>query len=265
LLPGPPNELKAMWQEACHKRLEAKLPKSFIRSRFYRVAGLGESDLDQLIAPVYTQYLNPVTTILAGPSDIQIHLRARCATEQEALALLNEVGSKIEPLLGDNLYTTVGDPLEACVGQLLKDRGQTVAVAESCTGGMLAARLSDVSGSSSYFLGGYVTYTEALKIAVLGVPAFLLEEQGPVSEAVAIAMAEGARQAAGTDYAVSVTGIAGPTGGTDINPVGTVWIGVATPKQSTAKRFFFFGDRARVRVLATQTALNLLRLQLLAA
>lgn len=259
LLPGPPRELKPMFDRECMPRIEAKLPKQVIRTLFYRVAGMGESDLDALIAPVYTKYTNPVTTVLAAAGDIQVHVRARCATAEEAEVLLAEVGTPIERLLGDRLYSTNGDPLEAVIGTMLRQRGATVAVVESCTGGMLGERITSVPGSSDYFAGGFLTYTAAMKTALVGVPAELIEQRGVVSEPVARAMAEGARARTGATYALSVTGVAGPDGGTEENPVGTVWIGVAGPHEVTAKRFRFPGGRDRVRGFAVQTALDMLR------
>ena len=155
LLPGPPHELKAMFTRQCLPRLERLVPKQVIRTVTLRVAGMAESDLDQLIAPVYTKYSNPATTILAAAGDIQVHLRARCATEADAVARLAEVGGPIELLLGDRIYSRNGDPLEAVVGDLLRKQGATLAVAESCTGGLLGERITNVVGSSEYFLGGY--------------------------------------------------------------------------------------------------------------
>jgi nicotinamide-nucleotide amidase len=254
LLPGPPKEMKAMFEAECLPRLVAMLPPMVIRTRFYRVAGMPESDLDQLIAPVYTRYTNPVTTILAAQADIQIHLRARCGSETEAEALLAEVGSQIEPLLGDRLYTCVGEPLEACVGAMLAERGETIAVAESCTGGFLGERITQVPGSSSYFLGGLITYSNEAKTRLLGVPA----DAHPVSEDTARAMAEGARERLGSTWAVSVTGEAGPESATGL-PVGTVFLGIAGPDGTRVTRHLFLGDRARVRIMSTQTALDLLR------
>ena len=262
LLPGPPNELKPMFSAQCLPKLERLLPMQVIRTRFYRVAGMPESDLDQLIAPVYTKYENPVTTILAAPGDIQIHLRARCADEATAEALLAEVGGGIERLLGDRIYCMDGRPLEAAVGAILKERGATLAVAESCTGGMLAERITSVSGSSEYFWGGFLTYTDRMKIEMLGVDPGMLEKHTSVSEYAAEAMARGAKARTGASYALSVTGVAGPLGGTEENPVGTVWIGLANETGVQAKRFRFLGDRERVRTLATQTALDLLRRKL---
>lgn len=264
LLPGPPNELKAMWTKQCVSRLEKIVPQQVIRTRFYRVAGMGESDLDQLIAPVYKEYTNPVTTILAGPSDIQIHLRARCAEAAEAERLLAEVGPRIEALLGDRTYTSTGETLEAVVGAMLRARGATLVVAESCTGGALGARITSVAGSSDYFAGGFLTYTNAMKTALVDVPAELLDRYTAESEEAAEAMARGSLARTSATYAISVTGIAGPSGGSDDKPVGSVWIGVADRQACQVRRFRFLGDRERVRALAVQTALDLLRRKLMA-
>jgi nicotinamide-nucleotide amidase len=257
LLPGPPREMRAMFEQQCLPRLTAMVPPMVIRTRFYRVAGMPESDLDQLISPVYMRYTNPATTILAAQSDIQVHLRARCATIEEAEALLSEVGGQIEPLLGDRLYTCTGEPLEACVGALLAARGETLFVAESCTGGLLAERITRVPGSSTYFAGGVVTYTMPMKQKFLGVP----EGANPVSDETARIMAERAVERYGATWAISITGEAGPESSTDA-PVGTVFIGVAGPKETIVKRSMFLGDRERIRTFATQTALDLLRHQL---
>lgn len=259
LLPGPPRELKPMFERECLHRLEATLPKQVIRALFYRVSGMGESDLDALIAPVYTRYANPVTTILAAAGDIQIHLRARSETAKAADALLAEVGPQIEELLGDRIYSKNGDAMETVVGKLLRDRGETVAVAESCTGGMLGERITSVPGSSAYFAGGLLAYSEHMKTELLGVDAQILAEETAVSEAVASAMAAGARKRTDSTWALSITGIAGPDGGTEATPVGTVIIGLAGPNRATARRFRFPGDRERVRGFAVQTALDLLR------
>jgi len=262
LLPGPPPELKPMFLGQCMPRLERLVPRQAIRTRFYRVAGMPESDLDQLIAPVYRQYSNPVTTILAAPGDIQIHLRARCAEEQEAEALLAEVGPRIEALLGGRIYSRNGDPLEAVVGERLRARGATLSVAESCTGGLLAERITSIPGSSDYFVGGFLVYSNRMKTELLGVDAALLTAHGAISEPVAEAMALGARRRADSTFGLSITGVAGPAGGTEAEPAGTVVIGLAGPDACRAHRFRFLGDRARVRALAAQNALDLLRREL---
>jgi len=259
LLPGPPPELQPMFLEQCMPRLERLAPPQAIRARFYRVTGMTESDLDQLIAPVYKQYANPVTTILAAPGDIQIHLRARCADEGNAEALLAELGARIENLLGDRIYSHTGEPLQAVVGRLLRDAGATLSVAESCTGGLLAERITSVPGCSDYFVGGFIVYANRMKTAMLDVDARLIEEHGAVSEPVAEAMACGARLRAGSTYALSITGVAGPGGGSEAKPVGTVVIGLATPNGCQTRWVRFLGDRGRVRSLASQSALDLLR------
>ncbi len=175
LLPGPPHELKAMFERQCLPRLARLVPKQIIRTLQLRVTGMGESDLDQLIAPVYRKYANPATTILAANGDLQIHLRARCATVGEAEVLLAEVGGPIELLLGDRIYSRNGDPLDVIVGEMLRKLHATISVAESCTGGMLGERLTAAPGSSDYFLGGFITYSNAMKMELLGVSPETLE------------------------------------------------------------------------------------------
>jgi nicotinamide-nucleotide amidase len=261
LLPGPPHELKAMFERQCLPRLAQIVPKLVIRTLFLRVAGTAESDLDQLIAPVYKKYQNPATTILAAAGDIQVHLRARCGTEAEADALLAEVGGPIELLLGDRLYSRNGDPMEVVVGGLLLERGATVSVAESCTGGMLGERFTSVAGSSDYFLGGFITYSDAMKTEMLGVPPETLEQFGAVSKETAEAMAAGARRRTGSTYALSVTGLASPVEGPI--PVGTVYIGVADAAGVHVAHRVFLGDRQRVRTFSAQMALDLLRRRML--
>jgi len=262
LLPGPPHELKAMFEQQCLPRLTQFVPRQAIRTVFLRITGMPESDLDALISPVYKKYQNPVTTILAANGDLQVHLRARCDTDAEAIALLAEVAGPIEALLGDRLYSRIGDPLEVVVGNLLRERGATVAVAESCTGGMLGARFTATPGSSEYFVGGFITYSNALKRDLLGVPASTLEQFGAVSSQTAEAMAQGARERTGATCAISITGIAGPDGGSEDKPVGLVYIGIADAAGVVVTQRRFLGDRERIRVFTTQHALDLLRRRL---
>ena len=261
LLPGPPNELKAMFEKQCLPRLEKLLPVQVIRTRFYRTVGLPESDLDQMIAPVYTRYTNPSTTILAVSGEIHVHLRARCATAEQADAILDDVCSQIEPLLGDRIYSRNGDALEKVAGDLLREKRAHLTVAESATGGLLGGRITSVPSSSDYFVGGFVTYTDRMKTELLGVPAAMIEEHSAVSEPVAQAMAEGARRRTGADYALSITGYAGPDG----DKIGLVFIGLATPRGVEVRRIQFPGDRERVRAFSTNIALDMLRRELLAA
>jgi nicotinamide-nucleotide amidase len=263
LLPGPPHELKSMFERHCVPRLARLVPKQTIRTLFFRVTGMTESDLDELISPVYKKYENPVCTILAAHGDLQIHLRARCATEPEAESLLAEVGGPIELLLGDRLYSQNGDPLEVVVGNLLRGKNATLAVAESATGGMLGERITSVPGSSDYFAGGFITYTNAMKTELLGVPADLLSEHGAVSREVAEAMAVGARRRTNADYALSITGAAGPDSGDERVPVGSMWVGLADAAGVIALHRQFLGDRQRIRTFVVQMALDLLRRRIL--
>ena len=248
-----------MFTRQCLPRLVRIVPPLVIRTLVLRVAGMSESDLDQTISPIYKHYENPVTTVLAHNGDIQVHLRARCSTEGQAMALLAEVGGQIDTALGDRIYSRNGDPLEAVVGKKLTDLRATLAVAESATGGGLAERISSVPGSSGYFLGGFITYTKRMKTDLLGVPEDLLKQFGAVSRESAEAMAVGARHRTGATWAVSITGNAGPTTDGDEAPVGTVYIGLAGPRDTTvAHRVWPASDRARVRAFAGQMALDML-------
>jgi nicotinamide-nucleotide amidase len=263
LLPGPPHEMKAMFERHCLPRLSRIVPKQVIRTLFLRVANMGESDVDQLISPVYKKYENPATTILAAAGDIQLHLRARCATEAEAAALLAEVGGPIELLLGDRIYSRNGDPLEVVVGELLHSLDATVCVAESATGGMLGERFTSAPGSSAYFVGGFITYSDAMKMELLGVSREILAEHGAVSKETAEAMAQGARRRTKATYAISVTGAAGPEAGTERVPKGTMYVGLADAAGTVVAHKQFMGDRQRIRTFTVQMALDLLRRRML--
>lgn len=259
LLPGPPREMRPMFESYGEPRLRGLLPPLVIRTRFYRVAGMGESDLDQLIAPVYTPYTNPATTILAAPGDIQVHLRAQCETVEEAEKLLAEVGDPIADLLGERIYSRGGETLEEVVGAKLRELKLRVAVAESCTGGLLGERITRVAGSSDYFAGGFLTYTYELKTRLLGIDPELLHQYKAVSEPVAQAMAEAARDRTGAEIGIAITGVAGPAQGDEPEPVGVVFIALAMPSKTLVRRVQLFGDRQRVRSMAVTSALDLLR------
>ena len=262
LLPGPPHELQAMFEEHCRPRLSGIVPKLAIRTLLLRVTGMSESGLDQSIAPVYTRYQNPSTTILAAGGDLQVHLRARCATLAEADALLQEVAGPIESILGDRVYSRNGDPLEVVVGGLLRENGATVSVAESCTGGLLGGRLTQTPGSSDYFVGGFITYSNELKTRLLGVPPETIASFGAVSRETAEAMAAGARERTGSTYAVAITGVAGPDA-SEAKPVGTVYIAVAGAAGTHVEHRVSVGDRARIRAYTVQMALDTLRRRLI--
>lgn len=263
MLPGPPGELRPLFRDQCLPRLEKRLPAVAIRTRFYRVTGMTESDLDSLIAPAYRGFDNPTTTVLASTGDIQIHLRARCADPADAERLLAEAGDPIERILGDRIYSRDGKSLEEVIGRLLRQAGATMTLAESLTGGMVGERITSVAGSSDYFLGGFLTYTDRMKVELLGVPPELIAQHTAVSEQVAVAMAEGARSRTGATFAVATTGEAGPESATGV-PVGTVFVGVAGGGQPpAAKRMLMPGDRARIRGFASNAALDRLRRRIL--
>jgi nicotinamide-nucleotide amidase len=257
MLPGPPHELKAMFERQCVTRLQRLVPPQAIRTVFLRVTGMSESDLDTLISPVYRKYENPACTILAANGDLQVHLRARCGCIEDSDALLAEVAAPIESLLGDRVYSRNGDPLEVVVGEMLRQAGATVSVAESATGGMLGERFTSVPGSSDYFAGGFITYTNAMKIELLGVPPEILDEFGAVSTQTAEAMAAGARRRTKSTYALSITGVAGPDA--DGAPVGTMCVGIADANGAASYSRQYLGDRQRVRTFVCQLALDVLR------
>jgi len=259
LLPGPPMEMKPMFEGQCLPRLEKLLPPQVIRTRWLRVVGMGESDLDQLISPVYKRYPNLATTILAVSGEIHVHLRARCATAQEAETLVAKASAEIEPLLGDRVYSCNGDSLEKVIGDLLRARHATLSVAESATSGLLGGRITAVPAASDYFRGGFITYSDQMKTRLLNVPAELIAEHSAVSEPVAKAMAEGARAGTGSDYALSITGYAGPDG----EKVGLVFLGLASPDGTEVRQVQWPADRERVRAFSTNIALDMLRRKLL--
>src|SRR5436190_2247147 len=207
---------------ACPPRLARLSTGERLSSRVYKVVGLPESEVDQRIAPIYKPYVNPATTILAVAGAIEVHLRARAANEDEAEALLTDLGDKIELALGDHVFSTRGESLEQIVAMYLNMKQKSVAVAESCTGGLLSERLTRVPGSSGYFLGGVVCYSNDLKTKLAGVPPALLETHGAVSKPVAQALAEGIRNRSGADIGIGITGVAGPSGGTPEKPAGLV-------------------------------------------
>jgi nicotinamide-nucleotide amidase len=263
LLPGPPHELKALFEEQCIARLRSKLPAQFIATRELKITGLGESQVDARVAPVYKRYADVQTTILAGAGEIQLHLKTRAASLEGAQARVDELVEKIEGELGDLVFSDNGDSLEQIVGYYLQMRNATLAVAESCTGGMLAERITSVSGSSRYFVGGAVVYSNQLKTACAGVPADLIEKHGAVSGEVAAALADGIRRRTGATLGLGITGVAGPTGGTEAKPVGLVFHALATEVGTDVVERKFPGDRKHIRRFASQQALDMVRRKLM--
>jgi len=262
LLPGPPAELKPLFMEQCFPRLQEKVPPQVIATRVLKVAMMGESQCDQQIAPIYKEHNAVETTILAGPGEVQIHLKAKAETIQEAEALIHDLVEELEDELDEHVFSTKGESLEQIVGYYLQMRDQTLAVAESCTGGLLAQRITAIPGSSRYFLGGAVVYANEMKTAFCDVPPLLIAEHGAVSKEVAVAMAEGIRKRCKASVGVGITGVAGPTGGTPEKPVGLVYVAVADGKKSDVVERKFPGDRDRVRHFAAQQALDMIRKKL---
>jgi nicotinamide-nucleotide amidase len=263
LLPGPPGECKPMFEAACLPYLRAVLPVRHIAKRTLRAAMIPESQADKLLAPIYTAYKDVETTILAHAGDIQLTLLCSKASAQAAQQRVDELAGKMEEALEEWLYSSEGDSLEQIVLYYLGLRQATLAVAESCTGGMVGERLTSISGSSRSFVGGAITYSDQMKVIFTGVPSELIAEHGAVSTQVAEAMAKGIRQATGATLGLSVTGIAGPTGGTEEKPVGLVYISLTDGKKTETLERRFMGPRDRVREFATQQALDLVRKRLL--
>ncbi|HXW54742.1 MAG TPA: competence/damage-inducible protein A [Candidatus Cybelea sp.] len=259
LLPGVPLELRALFESEVRPRLAKLDRRERLYTRDVRITGLTESEVEQRVSPLYALYPATETTILASPQGIQLHPRLWSDDSPKAETLLDELVSRMGLALGENLYSTQGESLEEVVARILAENHATIAVAESCTGGMLAERLTNVPGSSSYFLGGVVCYSNELKTSLVGVPKELIEAKGAVSSEVALALADGIRRRTGAKIGVGITGIAGPTGGTAEKPVGLVHIGLADERGASEKAFRFPGDRDRIRQYATQTALDMIR------
>jgi nicotinamide-nucleotide amidase len=264
LLPGPPREMKPMLEGVIRDRLTPRSGTAGLFRRVLKITGRAESDVDAQAQPTYAKWTsNPVpisTTILAVLGQIELHLTAQAASPDAAHAALDAAVLEMQQVLGPSVYSTDGRSLEGVVGDLLRQHALTIAVAESCTGGLLASRLTDVPGSSDYVERGVVCYSNRSKTELAGVPAALIAEHGAVSEAVARAMAEGIRSRAGTNIGIGITGIAGPGGGTPEKPVGTVSVAVIVDDETRVRTFQFIGGRDMVKFQAAQAALNMTRL-----
>jgi nicotinamide-nucleotide amidase len=267
LLPGPPREMKPMMDGEVRARLSAMAGGVRLLRRLVRVAGKGESAVEEIVQPIYSTWLEQSprieTTILAGLGQVELHLVAQTADAEAATAALTSAVSRLTQALGPDAVSTDGAVLEAVVGERLRQRGWWVAFAESCTGGLVTSRMTDIPGSSAYVERGVVVYSNRAKTDLLGVPEALIAEHGAVSEPVAQAMAAGIRTRAGVDVGVGITGIAGPGGGSEHKPVGTVCIAVATPHESKVRTVRFPGGREMVKSMAATWAIDLLRRQLL--
>ena len=263
LLPGPPHELKALFEAECRERLRAKLPPAFIATRVLKVAMLGESHVDARVAPIYKRFTDVQTTILAGAGEIQLHFKSRAASLDAAQARADEAADAVEEELDDYVFSRNGESLEQIVGYWLQMRNATLAVAESCTGGLLGERVTSIGGSSRYFKGGAIVYSNELKTEMAGVPADMIERHGAVSREVAAALAEGIRYRADATLGVGITGVAGPAGGTSEKPVGLVIHALASDSGTEVIERNFPGDRQRIRWFATTLALDMVRRKLM--
>ena len=263
LLPGPPHELKALFEAEVRDRLHAKVPPAFLAVRTLKIAMLGESAVDARVAPIYKRYTDVETTILAGAGEIELHFKTVAPTQDAAQRRVDEVAGIVEDELDDAVYSRNGESLEQIVGYWLQMRNATIAVAESCTGGLLAERITSISGSSRYFLGGAVVYSNALKTELAGVPEEMIDRHGAVSREVAAALAEGIRYRCESTLGVGITGVAGPNGGTPDKPVGMVFHAVSSSTGTEVVQRNFPGDRKRIRRFASTMALDMMRKKLM--
>ena len=259
LLPGPPHELEALWKRECEPRLEQKLPPAAIAAKVLKAAMLPESAADARTAPIYKKYPNVETTVLAGQGQVEFHLVAKAATIGEAQAAVDKLAGELEDELDDAIFSSCGESLEEIVGYYLQMRNLKLAVAESCTGGMVAERITSVPGSSRFFLGGAVVYSNDLKTLFADVPPPLIEAHGAVSKEVALVLAENIRALCNADIGLGITGIAGPAGGTQEKPVGLVYVAISDGTRNEVVQQRFPGDRERIRRWASQQALDLVR------
>jgi nicotinamide-nucleotide amidase len=267
LLPGPPRELKPMFEAVIQERLLGHVGASRLFRRLLRITGQSESYVEEKMQPLYAKWLSAparvTTTILASLGQIELHLTAIASSADEGHRALDGAVADVRAALGRDLFSTNSETMQQVVGELLRSHGLTIAAAESCTGGLVMARLTEVPGSSDYVDRGVVVYSNQSKTDLLGVPPSLIADHGAVSEPVAEAMAAGIIRVAGTDVAVGVTGVAGPTGGTPEKPVGMVAIAAAWKRNGTietrVRTFNFVGGREMVRFQASQAALDMVR------
>jgi nicotinamide-nucleotide amidase len=263
LLPGPPHEMKAMFENEVRERLREKVPPAYFFTRTLKVAMLGESHVDARVAPIYKRYPDVETTILAGAGEVELHFKTRADSLELAQSRADEVAGLVEDELDDAVFSRNGESLEQIVGYWLQMRNATIAAAESCTGGLLAERITSVGGSSRYFVGGAVVYSNQLKTEFAGVPAEMIDRHGAVSREVAAALAEGIRYRCESTLGVGITGIAGPGGGTPQKPVGLVFHAVASDRGTEVVQRTFAGDRKRIRRFASTMALDMVRRRLM--
>jgi len=259
LLPGVPQELKVMVEEEVVPYFSAKIPqKEVIKSRVLKVWGIGESEVERTISSIMDEQFNPTVALLAKREGTCIRITAKF-TPNRVNEEIKRVENKIREKLGNYIYGVDEQTMESVVGSLLKRKGLTLSLAESCTGGLLSHRVTNVPGSSDYYFGGVVSYSNEVKCSLLGVPEKLIREKGAVSEEVAKQMAKGARKVGKAHLGIGITGIAGPGGGTSDKPVGLVYIALSSKKEEVCEKFMFSGGREMIKWRASQSALNMLR------
>jgi len=263
LLPGPPHEMEPMFLQQVLPLVHERAQGALLRTRVLRIASMSESDVEQVAAPIYKTFTNPRTTILGAAGQVELHLTAEGPSIEAVSERLDALARALREALPGRIYSEDGGELPEVVAGLLRERGLTLALAESCTGGLLAERLTSVPGASAFLERGYVTYSNRSKVELLGVDPAVLDSAGAVSAEAAAAMAAGARRAAGADVGVAITGIAGPDGGTPEKPVGLVFIAIQGRAGDRVRRVHFLGGRDRVRFQASQAALEMMRRGLL--
>ncbi|OPX86696.1 MAG: putative competence-damage inducible protein [Pelotomaculum sp. PtaB.Bin104] len=257
LLPGPPHEMSAMFEDTLLPMLLERLVSgTAIRHKVFKLSGISESAVQDLLKDLDGQ-VNPGITYLAKPGEIQVRVAAHAASAEQAEKMVAELSEKVQSQLEEHIYGYDGEAVEQVVARLLLQKGMFISTAESCTGGLIGARLTDLPGSSGYFMGGVIAYSNELKQSILGVAPELLEQHGAVSEETAIAMAEGVRKLTGTSLGLAVTGIAGPDGATTTKPRGLVYIALAAADGTTCRKFQFPGERFAVRRGTVNAALSM--------
>jgi len=261
-LPGVPMEMRRMFEESVLPEIERFAGGQAVVVKKLKCFGAGESTIAEMLGTMMQRGRNPLINCTVSSGIITLHIIATAENIEKAEQMAEKDEKLLQNTLGELIYGVAEKSLAEVVGEKLTRQGKTIAVAESCTGGLLAKLLTDIPGSSKYLTYGWVTYSNEAKTSELGVPADLIQEYGAVSEQVAESMARAARQKAGTDYAIGITGIAGPTGGTEQKPAGLVYIGVDSENGCDTKRCLFFGNRRFIRLRAAQTVLNILRLKL---
>ena len=262
LLPGVPSEMRQIFQDYVQPVLKKLSRGRICRTKIYKIANLTESEVDWRVRELSKKYKEKVI-LLAYPGQIEVVFQAEAQSPQRADREVMQFGRLLRRQLADNIFGTNGDSLEGIVGRLLKKKKATLAIAESCTGGLIASRITDVAGSSEYFERAVVAYSNRTKTELLGVKSDLIERFGAVSSEVAQSMAVGVKERSAVDFGLAVTGIAGPSGGSKEKPVGLVFLALASSKGVVVKRNLFSGDRERIKFYSSQAALDLLRRELI--